>query len=188
MLVASRFVGFEKLALYSAKPLPKSRPFGTGNPLSSVRKAAVGAVYLPAFDEMVCAATGLGCQWNGRTARVSRTARLADALLLTTSVTSATARSDAYERLAAQTKMQRTWGDCYGYVLVATGRAEIMLDPDMKPWDCAPLLPILQEAGGHFTTWDGRATIWGSDAAATNGALHSSVLDALRSEVRRDKK
>ena len=67
-------------------------------------------------------------------------------------------------------------------MLVATGRAEVMLDPEMKPWDSAPLLPILREAGGHFTTWDGRATIWGEDGAATNAALHGEVLAVLRSE------
>ena len=94
-------------------------------------------------------------------------------------------RSDAYERLVAGTRLQRTWGDCYGYVLVATGRAEIMLDPAMNPWDCAPLLPILREAGGHFTTWDGTPTIWGPDAVGTNAALHGQVLDVLRGEQRR---
>lgn len=145
---------------------------------------AVGAVYLPAFDEMVTAATGLGCWWNGRSARVSTVATLAEATLLTTSVTSCMARSDAYTRLAAQTKLQRTWGDCYGYVLVATGRADIMLDPAMNPWDCAPLLPILHEAGGHFTTWDGVSTIWGPDAVGTNAALHTEVLTILRAEQR----
>ena len=147
-------------------------------------KPAVGAVYMPALDEMVTAATGLGCTWNGRRARVSTVSRLEDATLLTTSTASAAGRSDAYPRLAEKTKMQRTWGDCYGYLLVATGRAEIMLDPDMKPWDCAPLLPILEEAGGHFTSWSGVATIWGKDACATNAALHEDVLAVLCTETR----
>jgi fructose-1,6-bisphosphatase/inositol monophosphatase family enzyme len=142
----------------------------------------VGVVYLPALDEMVAAASGLGCQWNGRPARVSNVSRLEDALLLTTSVRSAMARSGAFAKLTAKTKHQRTWGDCYGYVLVATGRAEIMLDPDMKPWDSAPFLTILEEAGGRFTTWDGKATIWGHDAAATNGLLHEQVLAVLKAE------
>jgi histidinol phosphatase-like enzyme (inositol monophosphatase family) len=145
-------------------------------------QAAVGAVYLPAFDEMLVAAKGHGCRWNGRPARVSSVSQMKDAVLLTTSVTSAMERSGAYAALASKTKMQRTWGDCYGYVLVATGRAEIMLDPHMNPWDCAPLLPILEEAGGHFTTWDGKPTIWGKDAAATNAALHQEVLVALRAQ------
>jgi histidinol-phosphatase len=148
-------------------------------------KAAVGAVYMPAFDEMVSAATGLGCQWNGRSAHVSKVSKLEDAVLLTTNVSTAMARSDAYEKLAAKTKMNRTWGDCYGYLLVATGRAEIMLDPQMNPWDCAPLMPIMQEAGGHFTTWGGEATIWGPDGAGTNAALHDQVVAVLKAEKQR---
>lgn len=141
---------------------------------------AVGAVYMPALDEMISAAKGQGCKWNGRPAHVSKAATLADAVLLTTSTTSAMARSGAYTRLTNQTKMQRTWGDCYGYILVATGRAEIMIDPAMNPWDCAPLLPILREAGGQFTAWDGADTIWGPDAVATNGLLHEQVLGELK--------
>ena len=69
--------------------------------------------------------------------------------------------------------------------VVATGRAEIMLDPAMNPWDCAPLLPILAEAGGHFTNWQGEATIWGKDAGATNASLHREVIEVLRNEKRR---
>ena len=146
---------------------------------------SVGVVYLPAFDEMVSAATGMGCSWNGRPAHVSNVSSLDKAALLTTSVTSATARSDAYEKLTAKTKLQRTWGDCYGYVLVATGRADIMIDPEMHPWDCAPFMPIMEEAGGHFTTWDGTRTIWGKDAIASNAALHAQVLAITKAEKRR---
>ena len=60
--------------------------------------------------------------------------------------------------------------------------AEIMLDPRMNPWDCAPLLPILREAGGHYTTWKGEATIWGPDGVGTNAALHDEVMGILRNE------
>lgn len=146
---------------------------------------SVGAVYLPAMNELLAAADGLGCTWNGRPARVSDVSRLEDATMLTTSFTSCQKRSDAFDVLAARTRLQRGWGDVYGYVLVATGRAEIMLDPLMNPWDCAPLLPILREAGGHFTDWSGRPTIYGKDGVGTNGALHREVLDVLRSEKRR---
>lgn len=149
---------------------------------------AVGVIYFPVFDELLMAATGLGCTWNGRSAKVSEVSKLEDALLLVTSVADAQARSSAYERLATKTKLQRTWGDCYGYALVATGRAEIMLDPVMNAWDVAPLLPILQEAGGHCTTWDGRATIWGKDAVGTNAALHDEVLALLQREEAQSRK
>ena len=59
-----------------------------------------------------------------------------------------------------------------------------MLDPAMNPWDCAPLLPILREAGGHFSTWAGEATIWGADGMATNAELHQEGLAILAAEQR----
>ncbi len=168
-------------------PIDGTKTFIHGVPLYGVLigvevkgKPSVGVAYLPAMDEIVTAATGMGCRWNGKIARVSKVKRLEDAIMLVSDVRMAMQRSGAYARLSAKTRFQRTWGDCYGYVLVATGRAEIMLDPVMNPWDCAPFLPILREAGGHFFDWTGKPTIWGRDAAATNGALHKQVLAALR--------
>jgi histidinol-phosphatase len=147
--------------------------------------ASVGAVYMPALGETIAAATGLGCIWNGRPARVSTINRLEDATISTTSFGSCVKRSDAYEKLAAKTKLQRGWGDVYGYVLVATGRIEVMLDSAMNLWDAAPLLPILEEAGGHFTDWKGTPTISGNEGCATNAALHAHVVEILRAERRR---
>lgn len=147
-------------------------------------KPSVGVIYLPALDEMVSAATGCGCQWNDRPARVSGISNMREATLLCSCVAMAEERSDAWGRLVSATKMQRTWGDCYGYVLVATGRAEIMVDPVMNLWDCAPMLPILEEAGGRFTDWKGEATIRGKDSVATNAALQLQVSEILKSEKR----
>ena len=173
-------------------PIDGTKSFVCGVPLWGVLvgvevkgEPVVGAVYLAAEDSMVSAARGLGCTWNGRTAKVSQISNLSEATLSCTSIQSALKRSDAYEKLAAQVKLTRGWGDCYGHVLVATGRADIMLDPAMNPWDCAPLLPILREAGGHFTTWKGEPTIWGPDAVSTNAALHKQVIEVLSNEKRR---
>jgi histidinol phosphatase-like enzyme (inositol monophosphatase family) len=141
---------------------------------------AVGVAHYPALGEMVAAAKGLGCRWNGRPARVSTTERLADALLLCTD--SSEMRKHApisWHRLENAVRLQRGWSDCYGYALVATGRADLMLDAVMKPWDCAALLPILQEAGGSFTDWGGRATIDGGNGLATNGRLLDETLSLL---------
>src|SRR5690606_34895566 len=124
-------------------------------------KPVAGAVYFPALDDMIAAGNGLGCWWNGRRARVSNVSKLSEAVVLTTDWPRAQRRSTAFDTLARQAKTTRTWGDCYGHCLVATGRADAMLDPVLNPWDCAPLLPILQEAGGHFVTWKGEATIHG---------------------------
>jgi fructose-1,6-bisphosphatase/inositol monophosphatase family enzyme len=81
--------------------------------------------------------------------------------------------------LQQQVQARRTWGDCYGHVLVATGRADIMLDPIMNVWDCAPLLPILEEAGGTFTDWKGTRTIHGDNAISTNGVLFDEVMEIV---------
>src|SRR5262249_45017515 len=117
----------------------------------------LGVANFPALGEIVYAARGLGCYWNGRPVRVSEIKSLGDATLLMTDVPSLYqhGRGQAYQRLSRAVRFERTWGDCYGHILVATGRAEIMLDPVMNVWDCAPLLPILQEAGGTFTDWNG---------------------------------
>jgi len=83
---------------------------------------------------------------------------------------------EAAQRLQSRAKTSRTWGDCYGYVLVATGRADVMLDPVMNLWDCAPLLPIMEEAGGTFTDWRGVRTANGGNSIATNGLLFDEVM------------
>jgi histidinol-phosphatase len=140
----------------------------------------VGVTYFPALDEMVSAATGLGCRWNGRPARVSAVTSLTEATVVYTDAGNVQARlGPRWNGLIGDTAVQRGWGDCYGHALVATGRADIMLDPRMNPWDCAALIPILQEAGGRFTDWRGRAVIDGGDAISSNGALHAEVLERL---------
>ena len=142
----------------------------------------VGVVNIPALGEVVSAAKGLGCFFNGERARVSTTAELKDALLLSTSFFECARYGFglAAETLQARAKVSRTWGDCYGYVLVATGRADVMLDPVMNLWDCAPLLPIMEEAGGTFTDWRGERTASGGNAIATNGVLFEEVMNIVR--------
>lgn len=139
---------------------------------------SVGVVNIPALGEIVSAAKGFGCFLNGERARVSTTSKLEDALLLSTDF-SACAQygfGRTAELLQQRAKTSRTWGDCYGYVLVATGRADVMLDPVMNLWDCAPLLPIMEEAGGTFTDWRGMRTANGGNAIATNGLLFDEVM------------
>ncbi len=140
----------------------------------------VGVIYMPALDEMVSAATGLGCWWNGRRCSVSTTAALPDALLNATDLDEVRRRLGAgYDALQGAVRTQRTWADCYAYVLVATGRAEVALDAAMDIWDAAALLPIVEEAGGRLSAWSGERTVDGGDAVATNGILHDAVLAHL---------
>jgi len=139
--------------------------------------------YFPALDEMVSAAIGLGCRWNGRIARVSGVSSLAEATVVYTDARHVRSRlGDDWNGLLTETWVQRGWGDCYGHALVATGRADVMLDPRMNPWDCAALIPILQESGGRFTDWRGRVVMDGGDAVSSNGVLHDQVLPRLTTQ------
>ena len=142
---------------------------------------AVGVVNIPVLDELIKAARGQGCYWNGELARVSTTGAMADALLLATDFGTCARYGfgAAADELQQRFGARRTWGDCYGHVLVATGRADCMLDPVMNVWDCAPLLPIIEEAGGTFTDWKGRRTIRGGNAVSTNGVLFSEVFQII---------
>ncbi len=167
-------------------PIDGTKTFIAGVPMYGVMiglevrgEPRVGVVYHPATNEMLCAAHGLGCNLNGRAVHVSEISKIEEARVLVTDAEHCARRTPKYTALANRAKFTRTWGDCYGYTLVATGRAEIMLDAAMNPWDCAPLLTILEEAGGRFTDWNGTATIHGNDAMGTNGLLHAEVLKML---------
>lgn len=173
-------------------PIDGTRSFICGVPFYAVLLAyersgevLIGAMSFPALGEMLWAGRGLGCFWNGRRCHVSTTPRLQEATLLCTDFCAMAAAGYAphLEQLCQRTKLQRTWGDAYGHALVATSRADIMIDPKMELWDCGPLLPILEEAGGRFTTWDGIATIRGSNALSTNGLLHQQVQEILSARL-----
>ncbi len=170
-------------------PIDGTKSFISGVPFYAVLLALVkdeqpllGVMNFPALNEVVYARRGGGCFWNGRPARVSAVSRLADAVLLASDLDTFARfnRQDAFQRLIDATYFQRTWGDAYGYALVATGRAEIMLDPVMAVWDCGPLQVILEEAGGTFTDWRGTPTIFGGEAVATNGALFEPVMELIQ--------
>ena len=169
-------------------PIDGTRSFVRGVPLYGVLigleiagEAAVGVVHFPALHEMVAAAKGQGCRWNGRLARVSPVSSLDQALLLCTDAAefAKRGRTRTWQRLQAATHTQRSWGDCYGHCLVATGRAEAMFDPVLSVWDAAPLLPILEEAGGTFTDWSGVPTICSHNGMSTNGLLLDAILKIM---------
>jgi len=140
-----------------------------------------GAAFFPALDEMLAAASGLGCWWNGTRAHVSTTSEIADATVLTTDerFSRSTDLRVGWRRLADSAAICRSWGDCYGYLLVATGRADVMVDGVVGPWDSAPLYPAITEAGGLFTDWRGNDTAFGTSIVATNAALAKSARALL---------
>lgn len=140
-----------------------------------------GCAYFPAIDETIAAALGEGCFWNGTPCSVSSQNAIDGSTVLTTDdrFPFRIDRAAAWHTLAGRAGVARTWGDCYGYLLVATGRAEVMLDDIVAPWDAAALYPIVTEAGGVFTDWLGNPTPFGGDVIATNAALARSVRQIL---------
>ncbi len=167
-------------------PIDGTKSFVRGVPLWGTLVAVTegdrvlaGAAHFPAVDEIVAAAPGEGCWWNGRRAAVSDCGTLAGATaLITDERTFATAaQRDGWRTLIGEVGVARSWGDCFGYLLVATGRAEIMVDPIINPWDAACFLPIIEEAGGVFTSLTGERTAFGGHAIATNAALARAARD-----------
>lgn len=169
-------------------PIDGTRSFMRGVPLYGVLigvelrgEPIVGVAHFPALAEMVSAGRGLGCFWNENPCAVSRVDALERSLVTTTDVERILSRREGpgWRELQQSCDFSRTWGDCYGHILVATGRAEAHVDPILSPWDAGPLLTIIEEAGGRFTTLGGEATIHGGSGVSTNGLLHETVLAML---------
>jgi len=178
-------------------PIDGTKSFIHGVPLYTTlvgvehaNRGVVGVIFAPATGEMAFAAMGHGAWYSnsGETpqpAAVSQVGEISEALLLTSEVASFRRHrkvdaTEAFLRLQDATRLSRTWGDAYGYLMVATGRAEIMIDPIMSVWDAAAVQPILEEAGGRFTDWQGEPTIYSGEGVATNGHLHEHVLAITR--------
>jgi histidinol phosphatase-like enzyme (inositol monophosphatase family) len=169
-------------------PIDGTKTFIRGVPLwgtlvavAEGERILAGAAYFPPVGDMLVAAPGQGCWWNGKRSRVSQEASLSKAVVLSTDERFLVhpERGEKWRALAKQVAISRTWGDCYGYLLVATGRAEAMIDEVLSPWDAAALQPIIEEAGGVFTDWTGTRTSFGGNAIATNAALATQVRELL---------
>jgi len=179
-------------------PIDGTKSFIHGVPLYTTLVAVlredqpcVGVIHAPATSETVYASTGRGCWYlpgpaiPSRAARVSQVGRLEESLVLTSEVGIFAHRhggdaSQVFHGLERQARLARTWGDGYGYLMVATGRAEVMIDPVMNLWDTAPLQTVIEEAGGQFCDWQGRPTVHSGDAVATNGLVTDAVLALTR--------
>ncbi len=173
-------------------PIDGTRSFAAGVPLYSTLLAleaegapVVGCIHVPATGETLVAARGAGAWYDGRRATVSDCDDVSAARLVTSGYEywRELPQEDraGFARLAERARWGRTWGDGYGYFLVAVGRADIMCDPTAASyWDHAPMLVILPEAGGRFTQIDGSPVAPHTTALATNGRLHAAVMDVLR--------
>ena len=153
-------------------PIDGTKSFVRGIPLFAVLlaleiegKVELGAMYFPALDEMYSAATDMGAYCNGRRIMVSKENKLENAYFTCTSLGKfgRTGKENLWNEIVNKTYFQAGWGDAYGYALVASGRAEIMLDPVMSVWDAGPILPVMKESGGYFGDWGGKETIYGGE-------------------------
>ena len=161
-------------------PIDGTRTFVRGVPIWGSLIAVIagdtvlaGAACYPALGEDIAAAPGRGCWHNGARCAVSKVDTLKDAAVLTSDehLFSDPRARRGWDRLCASTQTVRTWGDCYGYLLVATGRAEVMVDARLNPWDVACFVPILTEAGGVMTDLTGREGWDLKNAIGTNAAI-----------------
>jgi histidinol phosphatase-like enzyme (inositol monophosphatase family) len=155
--------------------------FGTLIGLLHCGTPILGAINQPVLNQL-CIGNNTETALNGRAVRLRDTDHLSEAMLLTTDIASiGSHRRKGFEELCKRTRLYRTWGDCYGYLLVASGGADIMLDPMMNPWDILPLVPIIQGANGVITTWSGTDASQGDSCVAANKTLHPQVLQILNS-------
>lgn len=166
--------------LWLIDPIDGTKSFVRGVPLWGTLIAVcrddvvlAGAVYCPAVGELMVAAESEGCWLNGARAKVSTVAKLADAAVLSTD-------AGTPRRLVEAAAVARTWGDCYGYLMVAAGRAEVMIDATVNEWDSAAVQRCVVEAGGVFTDWEGTPTAFGKNAIATNALVADEARRLLR--------
>jgi myo-inositol-1(or 4)-monophosphatase len=156
--------------------------FGTLIGLLHGGKPRLGAIHQPVLRQL-CVGNGEETTLNGRPVVIRDTDALADAVLLTTDIANVRQFQDAhgFERLAAATRLFRTWGDCYGYLLLVSGGADVMIDPVMHPWDLLPLIPVIEGAGGTITGWSGEDAATARSCVAASRRLHAQVLAVLNS-------
>ena len=173
-------------------PIDGTRGFVRGVPLYAPLLAVVddsgplvGVIHVPVLNSTVAAARGMGCWHDGQRCSVSTVSELDGALVNTSSYD--TFSDSALVALKRSKALMKTWGDAFGYYLVATGQADAMIDPICSPWDLAPMPVILEEAGGKFTDFNGEANLdlsAGPDSIngiASNGIIHNNLLDIMSS-------
>ena len=155
--------------------------FGTLIGLLHNQVPILGAIHQPILQQL-CIGNNSETTVNGRPMQLRHVTRLADATLLTTDIKGIARHQNAerFEVLLNHTGLFRTWGDCYGYLLVVSGGADIMLDPIMNPWDLLPLIPVIQGANGVITTWSGGDAARGDSCVVANKHLHGQVLEILQ--------
>lgn len=172
--------------------------FGTLVGLEKGGEMVAGLCYMPAQREYAWSSKGAGCWWVADTtgaqniealreraqrAQVSPMTELKEAMIVTSGQGAfhRTGRTDAFLKLRAATRKDRGWGNCWGHLLVATGRVEASIEPKIREWDIAPFASMLAETGGKLTDFDGRESVYSTHCICSNGRLHGAILKAIGS-------
>ncbi|MGH8693694.1 MAG: inositol monophosphatase family protein [Burkholderiales bacterium] len=156
--------------------------FGVMIALERDGRPVLGSVYFPIQEQHLIGSAETGTFFNGEPCHVSGTSDLSEATVVLTNprVLMADAGNEGVVRLCRKARMVRGLGDCYGYALVARGLADVMVEPGaLKYYDVAPMPPILQGAGGLFTTLTGADDLLCGEGLATNRLLHDQILRVL---------
>jgi histidinol phosphatase-like enzyme (inositol monophosphatase family) len=178
-------------------PIDGTRSFVRGVPLwgtlvacEIAGRSILGVVFIPALEEMVFAMKGYGA-WHVKgepssaplPVRVSSISALHEGVVCTTSFDyfRKSGQEKSFLALSNAARSIRGWSDCYAQVLCATGRIEAVVEPMINPWDVGAIIPIIEEAGGRYTTWEGEVTAYHPHGAASNGLVHDELLRVLRS-------
>jgi myo-inositol-1(or 4)-monophosphatase len=169
-------------------PIDGTKSFISGVPLWGTLIAlmfrgqpVLGAIHQPVLGQLMVG-DGRETVLNGRTVRVRACARVEEATVLASDPIANPHRFQngaAHDALLARARIARTWGDCYGYLLLAGGWADVMLDPIMNPWDIQALIPVVRGAGGVITDWQGRDPVKAEASIAAGPGLHAQVVRAL---------
>ena len=143
-------------------------------------KPILGCIHQPVLQQTVIG-DNQTCTYNDMPCRVKDGRKLSQATVLTSDLSNIAKYQPAssFTHLQSVAQVTRTWGDGYGYLLVATGWADVMIDPIMNPWDFLPLIPVIQGAGGVITDWKGKDAAKGDSCIAANMHIHSQVMASL---------
>ena len=175
-------------------PIDGTKPFIHGVPLFGTLigvefegRMVAGVCRLPALNEVMYAEHGAGAWWqvgsqSPRRVSVSDVRTLSESRLMITEPTHTVrcGRQSVFDDLMKRVRLARGWGDCYGHMLVATGRAEVAVDPEMSAWDIAALIPILREAGGSCTDWKFQENVFGGDGVSCVPGILDEVRELLK--------
>lgn len=170
-------------------PIDGTRNFVRGIPIWATLvgleykdEQVAGIAYLPAMRQTYRALRGDGAFRDERRLQVSTVDNLKEATLFYSSISwfMKAGRTESFMNLVTKVQRQRGFGDFYGFLLVAQGSGDVMIEYGVHAWDIAALKPILEEAGGRLTDWDQGGDIFRPDVIASNGRLHEVALQAFR--------